>query len=94
MERGKSYYVYFVASDSGTLYIGVTGKLSRRIVEHKEKSIPGFSSRYTCTRLVYYERYGDVYAAINREKQLKRWSRAKKQSLIARLNPHWEELEV
>ncbi|KPK94136.1 MAG: endonuclease [Anaerolineae bacterium SM23_ 63] len=67
----NKYYVYIMASLSGTLYTGVTDDLERRVFEHQSKLIPGFSSKYNTTRLVYYEETGDVKEAINREKQIK-----------------------
>lgn len=85
-------YVYIVASPSRTLYIGVTNNLERRISEHKQHLIPGFTSRYGVTRLVYMETYARMVDAIAREKQLKNWSRAKKISLIERENPSWIDL--
>jgi putative endonuclease len=91
MER-HSYCVYMVASKSRVLYIGVTNKLERRIFEHKNDLIDGFSKQYKCHRLVYYESFDDVTKAINREKQLKRWNRTKKVFLIERGNPTWEDL--
>ena len=86
MER-HSYHVYMVASKSRVLYIGMTNNLERRIFEHKNDVIEGFSKQYRCHRLVYYESFDDVTKAINREKQLKRWNREKKVFLIERENP-------
>ena len=91
MER-RSYCVYMVASKSRVLYIGMTNNLERRIFEHKNDVIEGFSKKYKCHRLVYYESFDDVTKAINREKQLKRWNRTKKVFLIERENPTWEDL--
>ncbi|MEK7064623.1 MAG: GIY-YIG nuclease family protein [Patescibacteria group bacterium] len=88
----KRYWIYIMASRTGTLYLGVTNALERRIYEHKHDSIPGFSQRYQCHRLVYLEEYLDVRQAIEREKQLKSWNRSKKEALIRRLNPHWNDL--
>ncbi|HTX86584.1 MAG TPA: GIY-YIG nuclease family protein, partial [Candidatus Nanoarchaeia archaeon] len=82
MYEEKKYYVYIIASSSGTLYIGVTNSLMRRIYEHKNGLIEGFSKKYSCHKLIYYEIFGDVNAAINREKQLKGWRREKKEKLI------------
>jgi putative endonuclease len=86
------YWIYIVASLSGTLYIGMTDNIDRRIREHKSGGIEGFSSRYRCNRLVYFESYEDVNRAIGREKQLKGWRREKKIVLIERRNPRWEDL--
>ena len=86
------YYVYILASRSRDLYIGVTGNIDRRIVEHKQKPVCGFSSRYNIDRPVYYEIYGDVLRAIAREKEFKGWRREKKIALIERENPTWDDL--
>jgi putative endonuclease len=87
-----AYYVYIMASKSRVLYIGITNSLDRRVLEHKNDVLEGFSQKYRCHRLVYYESYDDVRRAIDREKQLKRWNRAKKVWMIERLNPTWEDL--
>lgn len=71
----KFYYTYIVASRSRTLYIGMTGNLTRRIFEHKQKTYEGFSATYNCNRLVWFDRFGEVFDAIAREKLLKNWSR-------------------
>jgi putative endonuclease len=86
------YYVYILASRSRNLYIGVTGDLDRRIFEHTNKLVRGFTSQYNIHRLVYYEVYGDVASAIAREKELKGWRREKKIVLIERENPTWDDL--
>ena len=79
----KSYYVYFMTSaNHKTLYVGVTNDLERRVREHRAGLISGFTQKYHCDKLVYYEVYSDVNDAISREKQLKRWSRKKKDELI------------
>ena len=91
MER--VYYVYILASKrNGTLYIGVTGDLTKRIYEHKEKKIEGFSKKHGVDKLVYYEQTQDVNSALEREKQLKAWKRQWKLELIEKENPHWEDL--
>ncbi len=92
MRRHKRYYVYILASLSGTLYIGITDDLERRMVEHKEGLIPGFTKQYGVHRLVYFEVYSDVRNAIRREKQLKGWRREKKIALIRSTNPSWKDL--
>jgi putative endonuclease len=89
---GKHYYVYILASLSGTLYIGITNNLEGRMVEHKEGLVPSFSKQYSVDRLVYFEIYSDVRNAIHREKQLKGWRREKKIALIESLNPSWRNL--
>ncbi len=74
------------------MYTGVTNNLERRIFEHKNKTIKGFSSQYELNKLVYYEVYGDIEMAISREKQIKRWSRAKKNDRVNDMNPEWKDL--
>jgi len=88
----RSYYVYIMTNPSRTLYTGVTANLERRVFEHKSKLIPGFTSKYNITLLVYYEIYADIREAITREKQIKGWKRFKKIALIETLNPGWEDL--
>jgi len=92
MTDHKKYWVYIVASRTGTLYIGMTNNLYVRVAQHKGGEIEGFSSDYKCNRLVYWESFDDVLRAINREKQLKGWRRAKKIVLIESMNPRWEDL--
>ncbi len=85
--------VYILANKrQGTLHTGVTSDLSRRVYEHREGLTPGFTSRYGCKRLVFYERYERIVDAIAREKQIKGGSRAKKIALIEALNPEWKDL--
>ncbi len=81
-----------MGSLSGTLYIGVTGNLLKRVFEHKFHRYEGFTAKYEVERLLYWESYDDVYKAIGREKQLKGWSRAKKIALFEPANPHWLDL--
>jgi len=86
----KVYYVYILASRSRVLYIGVTNSLERRLFEHRAKLHPSsFSATYRVNRLVYFEEFTDIRQAILREKQLKKWRRSKKVSLIERINPEW-----
>ena len=87
-----NFYVYILSSESGTLYIGVTNNLYRRLSEHKQNLITGFTEKYNCHKLVYYEHYTDIVVAIDREKQLKKWNRNKKQNLIKSINPQWNDL--
>ncbi|MBI2444267.1 MAG: GIY-YIG nuclease family protein [Candidatus Magasanikbacteria bacterium] len=75
-----------------SLYIGITNDLARRVSEHKQGLIEGFTKKYSCHRLVYYEHHTDVNEAIAREKQLKRWRREKKERLIKAVNPGWRDL--
>jgi putative endonuclease len=89
----KQYYVYILASKkNGTLYTGVTGDLIKRVYEHKSNLVAGFTRKYKVHNLVYYESYGDVYAAIAREKAMKKWKRAWKIQLIEKYNPLWKDL--
>lgn len=88
----KTFYFYIMFSSRRVLYTGVTSDLGRRVYEHKQKSTPGFTSRYDVTNLAYYELYQDVNQAIYREKQIKGWLRKKKVALIESLNPKWIDL--
>lgn len=88
----RENFVYIVASSSRTLYIGVTNNLERRIWEHRNKVLGGFTAKYNVSRLVYVEPYPWIDDAIAREKQLKNWNRTKKIALIERENPAWEDL--
>ena len=89
----KSYYVYILASRrNGTLYIGITSDLTRRIWQHKKKLVKGFTEKYDVDKLVYFEEYNDVDIAIQREKRLKEWKRKWKLDLIEKDNPDWKDL--
>ena len=88
----KQYYVYIMTNKSKTLYTGVTDNLERRVYEHKNKLIEGFTKKYNITKLVYYEMTNDVQSAIEREKQIKGWLRRKKIALIEAMNPKWADL--
>jgi putative endonuclease len=88
----KQYYVYILCSETKTLYTGVTNDLVKRIYQHKEGLEEGFTRKYRTNRLVYYEFTGDVMSAIAREKEIKKWRRAKKVRLIHSLNPKWQDL--
>ncbi|OGY45668.1 MAG: hypothetical protein A2744_00170 [Candidatus Buchananbacteria bacterium RIFCSPHIGHO2_01_FULL_44_11] len=89
----KSYYVYILASKrNGTSYVGVTSNLVKRINEHKEGAVLGFSKRYNVKKLVYYEETNDVQIALQREKRLKKWKRQWKLDLIEKENPTWRDL--
>lgn len=90
MER--QFRVYILASRTRRLYTGITSGLAKRVREHREGRIPGFTSRYRIHRLVYVETYRDVHVAINREKEIKSWRREKKVELIERQNPTWSDL--
>ena len=86
-------YIYFMSNRyNKVLYVGITSDLIKRIWEHKNKVVDGFTKRYNLYKLVYYEIYDDIETAINREKQIKSWSRRKKAELINALNPSWDDL--
>jgi putative endonuclease len=89
----KEYYVYILASSrNGTLYIGVTSDLPKRVYEHKHGIIDGFTKKYNVHILVYYEAHDNIEEAITREKQIKKWERAWKMRLIEEMNPEWDDL--
>ena len=89
-----TYYVYIMASASHALYTGVTNDIERRVVQHREARLPSFSARYKTRNLVYMEVFGDIRAAIMREKQIKGWLRIKKLALINSANPQWKDLSA
>ncbi len=86
----KAYYVYILTNRSATLYIGVTSDLSRRLWEHKNKMVDGFTKKYNINKLIYLETYNRPEEAIAREKELKGWNRQKKMRLIKQVNPNFE----
>jgi putative endonuclease len=89
----KQYYVYILASKkNGTLYIGLTSNLLKRVFEHKNGHVEGSTQKYNVHQLVYYEQYADIYSAIAREKRMKKWKREWKIQLIEKVNPDWEDL--
>jgi putative endonuclease len=90
----KTYHVYILSSASRVIYIGVTNDLSRRVWEHKQKLVQGFSTRYRVSELVYFEAFGNIRDAIAREKQIKGWLRARKIALIEGFNPRWKDLST
>jgi putative endonuclease len=91
----KNYYVYILASQrNGTLYIGVTNDLIKRVWEHKNKVADGFTKKYGVDRLVYFETTESIESAISREKQLKNWHRKWKIDLIEKSNPEWQDLYI
>jgi putative endonuclease len=92
MQSAGSYFVYIVASPSRTIYIGITNDLRRRVHEHKMKETPGFTATYHIDRLVWFQEFSEVDAAISRENQLKGWRRDKKIKLIESMNPSWDDL--
>ena len=93
--RERYYYVYMITTWRNTaLYIGVTNNLERRLKEHRDEVNDGFSKRYHTHKLVWYEQYRDIRDAIEVEKRLKGWTRARKEALIAEQNPYWKDLTV
>ena len=89
----NSYFVYILANwNHSVLYIGVTNDLQRRVYEHRQELVEGFTKKYHVHKLVYYEQTGDVKAALAREKQLKGWRREKKDALVETMNPDWNDL--
>ena len=89
---GKTYFVYIMSNVAKMLYVGVTNDLEFRVFQHKAKQIEGYTKAYNLFKLVYFEVFGDIRAAIAREKQVKGWIRAKKVALIASTNPTWSDL--
>lgn len=93
MPRDHQYFVYILASQrNGTLYVGVTSDLVRRVQEHREGLVPGFTKRYAVKLLVYFEAHRDINEAILREKRIKKWNREWKIALIEKSNPEWNDL--
>jgi putative endonuclease len=90
----QKYYVYIMTNRSGTLYVGVTKDIRKRVYQHKHELSGGFVQRYRITRLCYYESTPDVLAAIEREKQIKGWLRSKKVALLESQNPGWKDLSA
>jgi len=91
----KNYHVYVLTNwNNKVMYIGVTGNLQQRIYQHKNKLIDGFTKKYNIEKLVYYEVCEDVMSAITREKQLKNWTRKKKDRLVKTANPEWKDLGI
>jgi putative endonuclease len=91
-KREYEFFVYIVSSKSRTLYVGVTGDLRVRVLQHRQSKPGSFTARYKIERLVYFERFQYIDKAIAREKELKDWNRARKVELIERMNPAWEDL--
>lgn len=92
---GKTYYVYLLTNGNNkVMYVGVTSNLERRVYEHKNKLAEGFAEKYNVNKLVYFETTNDVMAAIEREKQFKKWRREKKNQLVIAVNPEWKDLSL
>lgn len=93
MVSGKSYYVYILTNwNNKVMYIGVTNNLERRVYEHKNKLVEGFTQKYNVNKLVYFEETGDVLSALEREKEIKKWRREKKNNIVLGANPDWKDL--
>lgn len=92
MQTQRQYYVYVMTNKSGTLYVGVTNNIKKRIYEHKNKLVEGFTKKYNINRLLYFETFGDIFSAISREKTIKGWLRKKKIELVRTSNPAWADL--
>jgi len=89
----RTYYVYLLTHwNNKVIYVGITNDLERRIYEHKEKFVKGFTEKYNVNKLVYYEQTPDINAALNREKEIKKWRREKKNRLVVNTNPLWRDL--
>ena len=95
MTWSHNYYVYLLTNwNNKVIYVGVTNDLRRRLAEHKNKLIRGFTSRYNVTKLVYFEHMTNVLQAIAREKEIKKWRREKKNRLVESMNPEWKDLSA
>lgn len=92
--KTKKYYVYIMMSISGVVYVGVTNNLQRRKNEHVSLQCKGFSQKYKCTKLVYFEETDNIAEALTREKQIKKWSRIKKEKLVKILNPYLNDIDI
>lgn len=93
--KEHNYYVYILTNKNNkVMYIGVTNNLERRVYEHKNKLMDGFTKKYNVNKLVYFEYTTDVYSALEREKELKKWRREKKNALVITENPEWKDLSA
>ncbi len=91
----KNYYIYLLTNwNNKVMYVGMTNNLERRVYEHKQKLIKGFTSKYNIHKLVYFEQFSNAQDAIAREKQIKKWRREKKNNLVMTLNPEWKDLSL
>jgi len=95
MSTEHQYHVYLLTNwNNKVMYVGVTSDLKRRLFEHRNKSVEGFTAKYNIHKLVYYEATSDVQSAIAREKEIKKWRREKKNRLVERINPDWRDLSA
>jgi putative endonuclease len=93
--KDYNFYVYILTNwNNKVMYIGMTNNLERRLFEHKNKLVDGFTKKYNVSKLVYYEHTTDVHAALAREKEIKKWRREKKNNLVISMNPNWQDLSV
>ena len=93
--KDYNFYVYILTNwNNEVMYIGMTNNLERRLYEHKNKLVDGFTRKYNVNKLVYYEHGNDVHAAIAREKEIKKWRREKKNNLVVMMNPTWKDLSL
>jgi len=93
MPNERSYYVYLLTNkNNGVMYVGVTNNLMRRIDEHRNKVVKGFTEKYNVCKLVYFEETSDIGSALAREKEIKKWRREKKNELVHSVNPEWKDL--
>jgi len=92
MKIEEQYYVYIMTNKSGTLYVGVINNIKKRVYEHKNKLVEGFTKKYNINKLLYFETFGDIYSAITREKTIKGWLREKKIEFVRTTNPDWTDL--
>ncbi len=93
--KDYNFYVYILTNwNNQVIYVGVTNDLERRVSEHKNRLVEGFTRKYNVNKLVYYEHGTDVHAAIAREKEIKKWRREKKNKLVMTLNPEWKDLSL
>ena len=93
--KDYNFYVYILTNwNNKVMYIGVTNNLERRLYEHKNKLVDGFTKKYNVNKLVYYEHTTDVHAALSREKEIKKWRREKKNNLVMTVNPEWKDVSL
>lgn len=93
--KDYNFYVYILTNwNDQVMYIGMTNNLERRLYEHKNKLVDGFTKKYNVNKLVYYEHGNDVHAAIAREKEIKKWRREKKNNFVIKMNPEWKDLSL
>ena len=93
MSEERCYYVYMLTNwNNRVMYVGVTNDLRRRLYEHQNKLVEGFTGKYNVTKLVYYETINDIIAALTREKEIKKWRRKKENNLVVAVNPEWNDL--